>query len=78
MVVPEDSGIDYVIDKLLEAIRPRAAFQSAHFSLEEVETSRLKRLLNEIATCDSEALGIYRFDSTIYRLRSTYCKSDPA
>jgi addiction module HigA family antidote len=58
----EDSEINYVIDKLLEAKRPRAAFQSGHFSLEEVETSRLKRLLHEVATCDAEAPGLYRLD----------------
>ena len=58
----EDSEINYVIDKLLDAKRPRAAFQSAHFSFEEVETSRLKRLLNEVATCDAEPTGRYRLD----------------
>ncbi len=58
----EDSEINYVIDKLLDAKRPRAAFQSAHFSFEEVETSRLKRLLHEVATCDSEPAGLYRLD----------------
>jgi addiction module HigA family antidote len=58
----ENSEINYVIDKLLEAKRPRAAFQSAHFSFEEAETSRLKRLLHEVATCDAEPAGLYRLD----------------
>lgn len=58
----EDSEINYVIDKLLDAKRPRAAFQSAHFSFEDVETSRLKRLLHEVATCDAEPAGLYRLD----------------
>jgi hypothetical protein len=58
----EDSEINYVIDKLLDVKRPRAAFQSAHFSFEEVETSRLKRLLHEVATCNAEPAGLYRLD----------------
>lgn len=57
-----DSEINYVIDKLLDAKRPRAAFQSAHFSFEEVETSRLKRLLHEVASFNAEPAGLYRLD----------------
>jgi addiction module HigA family antidote len=59
----EGSDINYVIDKLLEVKRPRAAFQSAHFCLEQVETSRLKRLLHEVATCDAEPAESYRLES---------------
>jgi addiction module HigA family antidote len=58
----EDPEINYVLDKLLDAKRPRAAFQSAHFSFEKVETSRLKRILHEVATSDSEPQGLYRVD----------------
>ncbi|MFQ5928608.1 MAG: HigA family addiction module antitoxin, partial [Acidobacteriota bacterium] len=55
----ETAEINEVIDKLLEVKRPRAAFHSVHVYLEEVETSRLKRLLNEIGTCDFEPAGTY-------------------
>ncbi|HZL69716.1 MAG TPA: hypothetical protein VFC29_20580 [Candidatus Limnocylindrales bacterium] len=55
-------GINEVIDRLLEARRPRAAFHAVHFALQEVETSRLKRLLNEVGSCDSEPAGTYRID----------------
>jgi addiction module HigA family antidote len=59
----EESEINYVIDKLLEAKRPRAAFQSAHYSFKEVETSRLKRLLHEVATSDSEPTGMFQLNT---------------
>jgi hypothetical protein len=59
----KDSDINEAIDELLEARRPRAAFQCAQFVFDEVETSRLKRLLNEIATCDSEPAGTYQLDT---------------
>ena len=59
----DKSDVNESIDRLLEANRPRAAFQAVHFALEEVETSRLKRLLQEIATCDSEAEGTYPLDA---------------
>ena len=59
----EGSDINYVIDKLLDVKRPRAAFQSAHFCFEQVETSRLKRLLHEVASCDAEPAESYRLES---------------
>jgi len=49
--------------RLLEARRPRAAFQAVHFALKEVETSHLKRLLHEIGTCDFEPAGTYQLDA---------------
>jgi addiction module HigA family antidote len=54
--------LNEVIDRLLEARRPRAAFFTVHFAFEEVETSRLKRLLQEVGTCDSEISGTYRIE----------------
>ncbi len=54
------SEVNEVVDGLLEAQRPRAAFQTVHFALAEMETSRLKRLLHEVATCDAEAAGTYQ------------------
>ncbi len=43
-----------LIDRLLEAKRPRAAFAAADFDWSQVETSRLKRLLFECVTVDTE------------------------
>ncbi|MGA8596312.1 MAG: hypothetical protein WB676_16495 [Bryobacteraceae bacterium] len=51
------------VDRLLEAERPRAAFHAVHFVLEELETSRLKRLLHEISTCESEPARTYQLDA---------------
>jgi hypothetical protein len=59
----EASEINEVIDRLLEARRPRAAFQSIQYALDEVETSRLKRLLHEVGTSDLEAAGTYQLDA---------------
>ena len=49
-----------LIDCLLEARRPRAAFAEARLSLKDVETSRLERLLFDVATVNEEPVGQYR------------------
>ena len=49
-------------DRLLDAGRPRAAFHAVHVNLEHVETSRLKRLLREVATVNSEPAGHFNID----------------
>jgi addiction module HigA family antidote len=59
---PESTEVNEAIDRLLEAKRPRAAFHVAHFAFKQVETSRLKRLLNEMATCSAEPVGVYQLD----------------
>jgi addiction module HigA family antidote len=59
----KDSEINEAVDRLFEARRPRAAFLCAHLVLDELETSRLKRLLLEIATCDHEPAGTYQLDA---------------
>jgi addiction module HigA family antidote len=59
----DSPDLNEVVDRLLAAGRPRAAFFAVHFALEEVETSRLKRLLQEIGTCDTEAPGTYRMEA---------------
>ena len=46
-----------VLDRLLDTRRPRAAFSAVHFALQEVETSRLKRLLEDVGTCGAEPSG---------------------
>ena len=48
-----------IVDRFLDAGRPRAAFAVATFSLKEVETSRLKRLLFDVAAGDAEPAGHY-------------------
>ena len=52
--VPETNEL---IDRLLEADRPRAAFSIVRFDWEKVDTSRLKRLLVAVATVDSEPVS---------------------
>ena len=56
-VIPEWNRHDEMvmielIDRLLDAKRPNAAFYAAHLDWPKVETSRLKRLLHDIATAD--------------------------
>lgn len=51
-----------LIDRLLEAQRPRAAFHAVHMDLKHVETSRLKRLLHDVATVNAEAPGQFKLD----------------
>lgn len=51
-----------LIDRLLEARRPRAAFNAVHMDFKEIETSRLKRLLRDIATVDAEPAGHFKLD----------------
>jgi addiction module HigA family antidote len=51
-----------LIDRLLEAQRPRAAFHAAHIDFKDVETSRLKRLLRDVATVNAEPAGHFKLD----------------
>ncbi len=59
----DSPDINEGIDRLIEAKRPRAAFHAIQLALEEVETSRLKRLLQEVATCGFEPAGTYKLDA---------------
>jgi addiction module HigA family antidote len=59
----DSPDLNEVVDRLLAARRPRAAFFSVHFAFEELETSRLERLLQEVGTCDTEAPGAYQMDA---------------
>ncbi len=49
-----------LIDCLLEAKRPRAAFHAVHMDFKDIETSRLKLLLREVATVNAEPAGHFR------------------
>ncbi len=48
-----------LIDCLLEVRRPRAAFHAVHMNLKDIETSRLKQLLREVATVNAEPESHY-------------------
>ena len=51
-----------LIDCLLEASRPRAAFHVVFVNFKDVETSRLKRLLHDVATVNTEPVGHFKID----------------
>ncbi len=54
--------LNELIDRLLEAQRPRAAFHAVHMDFKDIETSRLKRLLRDIATVNTEPAGQFKLD----------------
>ena len=51
-----------IIDYLLEAQRPRAAFHAVHMDFNDIETSRLKRLLRDVATVNAEPADHFKLD----------------
>lgn len=51
-----------LIDRLLESKRPRAAFHAVHLDFQEIETSRLKRMLRDVATVGAEPAGHFKLD----------------
>lgn len=51
-----------LIDRLLDAQRPRAAFHAVHMDFDQVETSRLKQLLRDVATVDAEPPDWFSLD----------------
>ena len=51
-----------LIDCLLEAGRPRAAFNTVHMRIADVETSCLTRLLSDVATVDREPAGQFKIN----------------
>lgn len=51
-----------LIDRLLEAKRPRAAFHAVHMDFKDIETSRLKRLLRDVATVNAEPAGHFKLN----------------
>lgn len=59
----DSPDLNEALDRLLDARRPRAAFAAVHFALKEVETSRLRRLLEDIGTCDAEPHGTYQVEA---------------
>src|SRR5262249_10965674 len=59
---PGSPDLNEAIDRLLEARRARAAFQAVHSAFGNVETSRLKRLLDQLGTSDQEPAGTYQLE----------------
>lgn len=51
-----------LIDCLLQVRRPRAAFHAVHTDFKDIETSRLKCLLRDVATVDAEPTGHFKID----------------
>ena len=51
-----------IIDRLLEAKRPRAAFIAAQYDWSRVDTARLKRLLRDVANVHREPSEAHRLD----------------
>ncbi len=62
-LLKDSPELNEVIDRLLEARRPRAGFFAVHMAFDEIETSRLKRLLHDVGTVGSEEPGAYRMDA---------------
>lgn len=58
-----EAELNEIVDRLLEAKRPRAAFHAVHMNWARLDTSRLKRLLTDVATVDSEAAGLLQLDA---------------
>ena len=58
-----DAELIELTDRLLDAERPRAAFDVVHLDWDRIETSRLKRLLLAVATVNSETKGHYQLDA---------------
>ncbi len=57
-----ETDLSELIDRLLEANRPRAAFHAVSLHWDQVETARLRRLLIAVATVDAEPADHYRLD----------------
>ena len=60
---PSDAtAIATFVDELLKVERPRAAFHAAHMDLKLIDSPRLMRLLEEVATNGAEPSGHYRLE----------------
>jgi hypothetical protein len=56
----DESEINTLIDRLLEAQRPRAAFSAVDMDFDKVETKRLVTLLRTVATSAAEPAGHFQ------------------
>jgi len=58
-----EAELSEIVDRLLEVKRPRAAFHTVHMDWARLETSRLKRLLTDVATVGAEPAGTFQLDA---------------
>lgn len=58
-----DEDANELVQRLLDAGRPRAAFSAAHMDWARLETSRLKQLLTDVSTVDAEPSGTYQLNA---------------
>ena len=70
--------LNELIDYLLEAHRPRAAFHVVCMNFKDIETSRFKRLLHDIATVNTEPAGQVRLDPRCQPWRAKRRLVDPS
>ena len=63
-----EAELNELVDRLLDAKRPRAAFGAVYLDWSKIETGRLKRLLRAIATDGTEPVVLYGLEG--------YCVSD--
>jgi hypothetical protein len=56
----DESEINTLVDRLLEAQRPRAAFSTVHMDFDKVETKRLATLSRTVATSAAEPAGHFQ------------------
>jgi len=57
-----EAELTELLDRLLEAQRPRAAFHAVHMDWTKIETSRLTRLLFAVAGSNAEPVGSFRLN----------------
>ena len=57
----DEAEINMLVTRLLEARRPRAAFNCVHLDFGQIETMRLMELLKEVATSTTEPAGQFQF-----------------
>ena len=58
-----DSDLNELVERLLDAERPRAAFHAAHMDWARLKTTQLKRLLTDVATVGAEPHDTFRLDA---------------
>jgi hypothetical protein len=58
-----EGELQFAVDRLLEADRPRAAFYVIHCVMEKIQPKQLFRLMQSIATNGAEPSGTYKLES---------------
>src|SRR5207249_4967104 len=58
-----NSDLNELVDRLLKAERPRAAFHASHMDWARLETSRLKRLLTDVSTVGAGPQDTYQLNA---------------